>query len=216
MTLLTRQNLGDGSFRRGLALPPHLGWSDAQVAQSFAQAWAARPPGPVWVFGYGSLMWNPLLAFEERRVATLGGWHRSFCLRSIAGRGSPEHPGRVLSLEPGGEVRGVALRLPPSQAESELRLLWTREMTSGAYRPLWCAVELPGGRQLQAATFVADPCHPQHEPDASPATVARLTAVARGAFGPNVDYVRALARALQQEGLRDPYVDEILQALPPE
>src|SRR5215475_1826444 len=98
MTILTRENLGNGSYRSGLAMPAHLAWSEAQVEQSLAETWARRPQGPVWVFAYGSLMWNPLIHCAEQRTATLQGWHRSFCLSSISGRGRPERPGRVLSL----------------------------------------------------------------------------------------------------------------------
>jgi cation transport protein ChaC len=213
MTILTRENLGDGSYRTRLAMPEHLAWSEAQVEASLAEAWALRPEGPVWVFAYGSLMWNPLLACAEQRTATLAGWHRSFCLRSISGRGRPERPGRVLSLQPGGVVQGLALRLDEATARDELRLLWTREMPSGAYRPLWMPVTLSDGAGITAIAFVADPDHPLHEPDESAQTVARLVEAAAGAFGPNIDYVRALAATLGERALHDPYVDEIVRVL---
>ncbi len=194
-------------------MPEHLAWSEAQVEQSLASTWALRPEGPVWIFAYGSLMWNPLLACAEQRAATLAGWHRSFCLRSISGRGRPERPGRVLSLQPGGEVQGLALRLEEATARDELRLLWTREMPSGAYRPLWMPATLSDGAAITAVAFVADPDHPLHEPDETPQTVARLVETAAGAFGPNIDYVRALAKTLDERGLRDAYVEAIVQSL---
>jgi cation transport protein ChaC len=213
MTILTRENLGNGSYRTGLAMPEHLAWSEAQVEESLAATWALRPEGPVWVFAYGSLMWNPLIAIEEERTATLQGWHRSFCLRSIAGRGRPERPGRVLSLQPGGEVQGVALRLAESTALDELRLLWTREMPSGAYLPRWNTVVLADGSAIQAVSFTADADHPLHDDDESAETVAQAVAFAAGAFGPNVDYVRSLEKALHDRGLSDPYVAAIVGAL---
>jgi len=215
MTILTRENLGNGSYRTGLAMPEHLAWSEAQVEQSLAATWALRPEGAVWIFAYGSLMWNPLLAFAEERTATLAGWHRSFCLRSISGRGRPERPGRVLSLQPGGEVQGLALRLDEATARDELRLLWTREMPSGAYRPLWMPATLSDGTAVTAIAFVADPDHPLHETDESPQTVARLVETAAGAFGPNIEYVRALAKTLDERGLHDPHVEAIVRALGP-
>ncbi|MBV7427211.1 MULTISPECIES: gamma-glutamylcyclotransferase [unclassified Acidovorax] len=210
MTILTRENLGNGSFRSHLAMPEHASWTDARLDQSFAETWAQRPGGPVWVFGYGSLIWNPLMVFEEQRTATLRGWHRSFCLRSISGRGSPGQPGRVLSLLSGGEVQGVALRLATPTARDEVRLLWTREMTGGSYVPRWLPVQLAGGGTVHAITFVANTEHPQHEQDASASTVARLVARARGVFGPNIDYVLALDRALREHGLHDPYIEAIM------
>lgn len=133
MTILTRENLIDGSFCSSLGMPSHLSWSEAELERSLKEILDARPDGLVWIFAYGSLVWNPLLPFDELQIATLDGWHRSLCVRSVSGRGSPERPGRVLALEPGGQVQGVALRLPEDQAVSELRLLWAREMGSGVY-----------------------------------------------------------------------------------
>lgn len=214
MTILTRENLSDGSYRRRLGVPEHLAWSEAQIAQSFAETWARRPAGAVWLFAYGSLMWNPLLHFDGERAATLAGWHRSFCLRSISGRGSPDRPGRVLSLQPGGEVQGVVLRFDDEGAAArELRLLWDREMSSGAYRPQWMTVTLADATRVEAVAFLSNPDHGQHEADECVATVARQVSVARGKFGPNIDYVHALARALHERGLRDAYVEAIARAL---
>jgi len=213
MTLLTRENLGDGNFHRRLGIPAHLQWSEAQLAQSLADTWAQHPGGPTWVFGYGSLMWNPLIAFEAQQRATVQGWHRSFCMRTVTGRGSAEAPGRMLSLQPGGCVQGVAYRLAEADALAELKLLWTREMPSGAYEPRWVDAALADGTPVRAITFVANRTHPQHEPDDAAGTVARLAAVAVGLFGPNAEYVRSLARALHEHGLQDAYVDEVVRQL---
>lgn len=213
MTILTRENLSNGSFRSHLAVPGHASWSDDRLDESFADTWANRPGGPAWVFGYGSLIWNPLMPFEAQHTATLQGWQRSFCLRSISGRGSPERPGRVLSLMPGGAVQGVALQLPEAEARDEVRMLWTREMTGGGYVPQWLPVQLEDGRTVTAITFVANPGHPQHEQDACAETVARLAAVATGAFGPNIDYVLSLDQALRERGLHDAYVEAIVRGI---
>mgnify|MGYP000875016515 CR=1 FL=1 len=213
MALLTRPHLSDGRYRSGLDLPKDLAWTEQQIADSLTQTLAVRPPGPIWIMADGSLMWNPLIAIEAEQIATLDGWHRSFCLNSIGGRGSSDHLGRVLSLPPGGKVQSGALRLPEATALADLLLLWTREMPSGAYRPIWAPATLADGRQVSAITFVANLTHPLNEADDSPATVARLVAVAVRAFGPNIDYVRALAQALDERGLRDDYVSEIWDRL---
>jgi cation transport protein ChaC len=100
-----RQNLKDGSYRSSLAIPAHLSWSPEQIEQSLDDMLRNRPEGgPTWVSAYGSLMWNPAIEFDVQRVGVLEGWHRSFCIRSVSGRGSPEHPGRMLALEPGGQT----------------------------------------------------------------------------------------------------------------
>ncbi|WP_232624480.1 gamma-glutamylcyclotransferase [Paraburkholderia ginsengisoli] len=146
-------------------------------------------------------------------MATLHGWHRSFCIRMIAGRGTPEQPGRMLSLEAGGSTQGVALRLDGATLEEELRILWIREMVTGAYRPTWAAVTLDDGTQIAAIAFVAELDGPQYESDARASAIAPSMAVASGLFGTNAEYVFKLHRALADCGLNDPYIDELADKL---
>jgi len=177
-----------------------------------------RPPSSsddVWVFAYGSLMWNPALDFDAREHAVLHGWHRSFCLRMVSGRGSPSAPGRMLAVERGGVTHGVALRLPSAVLAEELPLVWTREMVFGAYRPTWTAVTFADGRSVSAITFAADPARPQYRPDASVEVVTPLIASASGPFGSNADYVFNLRRALRGCGAYDPYIEALVAGLEP-
>jgi cation transport protein ChaC len=214
MSSPTRQNLEDGSYRRSLAIPAHLSWSPEKIEQSLDDMLRNRPEGgPTWVFAYGSLMWNPAIEFDVQRVGVLEGWHRSFCIRSVSGRGSPEHPGRVLALEPGGQTQGLAFRLRDDSAVSELRLLWTRELVSGAYCPSWAPVQLHDGEIVSAIAFAANPGYALYDPDSSPASVAHVVRYATGVFGPNSDYVHFLHAALERLGLSDPYVESILEAM---
>lgn len=99
---------------------------------------SAKPEGSVWIFGYGSLIWNPAVKFVERRLAKVEGWHRSFCMSIVAGRASPASPGLMLGLDRGGECLGSAFRIAAADVRSELTLLWRREMLCrGAYVPRW-------------------------------------------------------------------------------
>ncbi|WP_420997632.1 gamma-glutamylcyclotransferase [Cupriavidus sp. 30B13] len=211
--MLTRDLMNRGDYAESLNLPEEMLWSQDALDGSLAAIMARRPRGGVWLFCYGSLMWNPLLHFEQRQVATLDGWHRSFCLRMTAGRGSPGTPGRMLSLEPGGSTLGVALRLPEATAEAELRLVWIREMVTGAYLPSWQTVTLADGTRARAIAFVANPRHPEHETDASVARVAPIVAAAAGPFGSNADYVHRLEAALAACGAADAYVSALAAAL---
>lgn len=215
MSLLTREALADGSLRERLALADQPAWSEDRVAQSLADTLAARPDpvAPIWVFAYGSLIWNPLIRFDAQCNAQLAGWRRSFCMRTVVGRGRPEQPGRMLSLQPGGQTLGVALRLAEAEAEHELRLLWAREMAMGSYRPAWVRLTLDGGTGAQAIAFVANPEHPNHEADDSVPTAAARIAVAEGAFGRNIDYLMALQHALAERGLHDAYVTALVEAV---
>jgi glutathione-specific gamma-glutamylcyclotransferase len=213
MTVLSRAILGNGEYRKLLALPDHLSLSDAEIEASLKATFDARPDGAIWIFGYGSLMWNPTVEFECREVATLLGWHRSFCLRSISARGSASRPGRMVSLETGGLTQGVAFRLREDDVASELRLLWAREMPSGSYCPLWVPVQLASGPTVMAIAFVANPEHPSHDADASVETVARSVAVAVGVVGSNAEYVQAIEQTLAGLNIHDPYVSAIAQAV---
>ncbi|HEX9571008.1 MAG TPA: gamma-glutamylcyclotransferase, partial [Burkholderiales bacterium] len=133
--------------------------SDAEQEASLREVLDRHEPGAdVWLFGYGSLVWNPLVHYQERRVARLHGFHRSFCLWSHVNRGSLQRPGLVLGLDAGGSCRGVAYRIAAHHAADELRLLWRREMVLGAYRPRWAKVD-SGEEPLQAIAFFVNREH---------------------------------------------------------
>ena len=138
--MITRDFLMNADCKTAFgAIEESLLWSAEQRAASLAATLACRPDeGPVWIFGYGSLMWNPALEFTESCTGTLVGWHRAFCLRLTAGRGTAHQPGRMLALKEGGRTTGVAYRLPEETLEQELTLLWKREMITGCYLPTSC------------------------------------------------------------------------------
>jgi cation transport protein ChaC len=209
--MLNRDAINSGAYLESFdTLPKEILWSQERIDQSLTETMRLRPAdGDVWVFAYGSLMWNPISVYDSRRIATLHDWHRSFCLSVIAGRGTPERPGRMLSLEPGGSTQGVALRLCNATLDEELRILWTREMVTGAYRPTWAPVTLDDGTETSAIAFVADHEKSQYEADASPSTIAPLMHVASGSFGTNAEYVFMLQHALAECGLTDAYIDEL-------
>ena len=57
------------------------------------------PPGDLWVFGYGSLMWDPAMEFAEVRRGRTKLYARSFCLWDVGGRGSLDRPGLMLAID---------------------------------------------------------------------------------------------------------------------
>jgi cation transport protein ChaC len=183
--------------------------NDEQLSASLAATLAARPKGAGWwVFAYGSLLWNPLFPVAEMRPAKVHGLHRSFCLWSLASRGTPDTPGLVLGLERGGACRGVALRLPAPLALDELHLLWRREMVVGSYRPRWVRLDA-GGRELIALTFVVKRSHPQYAGKLPLARQVETLAVAAGAFGSSADYLERTRVALIAHGIADPYLEDL-------
>jgi cation transport protein ChaC len=194
------------------AIEESLLWSPEQRAASLAATLACRPDdGPVWIFGYGSLMWNPALEFTDSCTGTLVGWHRAFCLRLTAGRGTTCQPGRMLALKEGGRTTGIAYQLPEATVEDELSLLWKREMITGCYLPTWCKLELDDGRTVNALVFIMDPRHPQYEADTSVQVIAPLIAAASGPLGTNAQYLFSLDEELQKLGMPDEGLNELIK-----
>jgi glutathione-specific gamma-glutamylcyclotransferase len=161
-----------------------------------------------WLFGYGSLIWNPIVHHEERRVARLHGYHRRFCLWSHVGRGSLQKPGLVLGLDAGGSCHGVAFRIAARHIADELRLLWRREMVLGSYCPRWVTVDA-GGETLRAIAFIVNRTHSSYAGRLPLETVVRTMVSARGYLGTPTEYLFETVRGLIEHGVRDPYLLEI-------
>jgi cation transport protein ChaC len=207
---LSRRYLEEGQMRAlyAAAVADDRALTDEQLSASLTATLAKKPKGAGWwVFGYGSLLWNPLFPIAEARAGNVYGLHRRFCLRSLASRGTPDQPGLVLALEPGGTCQGVVYRLPSPLALDELHLLWRREMVVAAYHPRWIQVH-SGDRHITALTFVVRREHIQyarlsHEEE----TV--IIAEACGAFGSSCDYLMRTRAALASHGIVDRYLEQL-------
>lgn len=163
----------------------------------------------MWVFGYGSLMWEPGFAWEERVLARLTGWHRSFCMRSIHHRGTEARPGLVLALDAAEAAlcQGVAYGVAADRAEATLGYLRERELISSAYLEKRLPVALADGRRVEAVTYVIDPDHVQYCGGLPLEEQARIIARATGGRGPNRDYLWNTAAHLHELGIADPDLD---------
>jgi len=195
------------AFRR--AHPEVRVLSDAEQEASLRGLLDGHPrDADVWLFGYGSLVWNPIVHFEERCVAQLHGYHRSFCLWSHVNRGSLQRPGLVLGLDRGGSCRGVAFRIAGPKAEDELRLLWRREMVLGSYSPRWARVDA-GEKSLQAIAFFVRRDHPNYAGKLPLETIVRTLVSTRGHLGSPAEYLLETVRGLNEHGVRDAYLLEL-------
>jgi glutathione-specific gamma-glutamylcyclotransferase len=162
----------------------------------------------LWVFGYGSLLWDPGFVPAEVVQAELAGFHRSFCMLSIHHRGTETAPGLVLALDtvPGGLCKGVAFRVRGEDAPEVLAMLRARELISSAYLEREVTVSLADGRAVPAVAYVIDPAHRQYcRFDLE--TQAVMIANASGGRGPNTDYLFNTARHLSSLGISDPDMD---------
>lgn len=164
----------------------------------------------LWVFGYGSLIWRPGFEFAERRRAAAPGWRRSFCLRSIRYRGTPERPGLVLALDfaPHMICEGVAFRVPATEAPAVRDYLHDREMGTRSYMEAWVPLQVDGVGKVRALAYAIDRTHPAYA-RLSLHEQAEIIAASTGPAGPNRDYLHNTAAHLRELGVHDPAMAEL-------
>ena len=164
-----------------------------------------------WIFGYGSLVWRPAFAYEERASGTIRGFSRRFWQGSPDHRGAPDAPGRVVTLvaDPAARCGGMAYRVSPAAWEAVLTALDVRE--SGGFERHEVTVELAGEppRSVPGLVYVAGAGNPNYLGPAPAEEIARQVRRCRGASGSNLEYVLRLVAALEALGLPDPHVAEI-------
>ena len=185
------------------------------------QGLSESPAGDRWVFGYGSLMWNPGFPYVEAQPALLRGYHRSFCVYSHRYRGTPERPGLVLGLDRGGACRGIVYRVPQSDVAAALHYLWEREMTNRTYHLREVALATPFGR-VTAHAFVVDRTRRNYAGRLPLEETARLILQGIGARGPCRQYLENTVAELKKLGMIDgplhhleQKVNELAMAEPP-
>ncbi|HEX3982519.1 MAG TPA: gamma-glutamylcyclotransferase [Acidisoma sp.] len=209
---ITRETLRDGSVLARIIAEAPAGMnfmSEVELGESLASTMATHPAGEdLWLFGYGSLMWNPVIEFAERRVATIHGFHRAYCIWLLLGRGSPEHPGLMLALDRGGSCPGLAYRVRADLLEREMPLLWRREMPGRTYRATWVKARTATGL-VRALTFVVDRRSPRYAGKLSDQEIAERVATASGILGTCQAYLTDTLATLQTLGLKDPRLARI-------
>ncbi len=207
---ITREVLENDGLRKALhARHPDVAMiDDAQMCAAIDTMLAAQPPAAaavngVWLFGYGSLLWNPCVPVAEWRAARLYGFHRDFQIKLTHGRGSPDAPGLMLGLVPGGSCQGQALRVPGDNLKHELLMVWRREMLTGVYAPRWVRLHASGGARLPAITFVANPRHANYCGRLEDARVIEMLATGAGVIGSAAEYLMNTVAHLDEQGIHD-------------
>lgn len=160
---------------------------------------------PLWVFGYGSLLWDPGFAYVQAEVGRLSGWHRSFCMASVHYRGTADAPGLVLALDRAadGHCDGVVYRVAAEDTAQTLAYLRERELISYAYLEEWLQVDLASGASVAALCYVINRNHAQYGGGLSLDAQAQIIAKASGMRGPNCDYLYATTDHLAKLGIAD-------------
>ena len=187
------------------------GVDELDSAGSDVEGWNGEAPltlpaGDLWVFGYGSVMWRPGFAYEERQRAQLHGFRRALCVWSWWHRGSPDSPGLVLGLDRGGSCIGQAYRIAAGEAQAVAEYLYAREMVTPVYVPHLRTVRLAQG-SVTALTFLVDREHPQYAGRLTPQQAANVVRHARGQSGANPDYLASTVEHLRDIGLKDAWLE---------
>jgi cation transport protein ChaC len=185
------------------------GPSDADYAEAVARVRAGAPAsGEVWIFAYGSLIWNPEFDFDTETLATVSGWHRSFCLGWVRiYRGTPERPGIMLALDRGGSCNGVAFRLPAAAVAGNLERILRREMPiKRATLPCrWVTARTDQG-PIRALAFPISRSSPAYLPGLSEDVVVNALATAAGERGSMAEYLASTVTHLADRGIHDRYL----------
>ncbi|WBY02531.1 gamma-glutamylcyclotransferase [Ramlibacter tataouinensis] len=179
------------------------------LAQVLAD-WGGRED--LWIFGYGSLIWNPEFDFAERRPARVLGWHRALKMWSRVNRGTPENPGLVFGLLRGGSCQGVVFRIPRDTGPAVMTELWAREMPTGVYDPRWLACRTPDG-VVSALAFTLSKKSPNHTGELTEEQYRRIFSIASGRYGTTLDYAARTLEELRRHNIRDRHLERLLKLI---
>lgn len=159
----------------------------------------------VWLFGYGSLIYKADFPYLQRRPASIDGWTRRFWQGSHDHRGTPEAPGRVVTLieEAGAICHGMAYLITPDVFAH----LDHRE--KNGYLRLAMPMSFDDGDAVEGLVYIATPDNTAFLGAASELDIAAHIARSAGPSGPNSDYLNHLAHALRELGRHDQHVFEI-------
>lgn len=212
--VLTREALLSGEIER-LLRSDRVGlqrMSDEQRAELVELTLdALDDKAELWVFGYGSLIWNPTLDFEEQRRCTINGYEKKFCFWTTLGRGTDEHPGLMMGLVEGGHCNGLAYRINLKKAATELDILFRREMSFFVYKPVWVEAHCAKTNStFNTLTFVVDPENERYVENLTLEETVRTIATAKGPLGRNCDYLFQLSDKLRELNFEETELDELV------
>lgn len=177
------------------------------LLQRTRREWGGR--GDLWVFGYASLLWRPDFDYDEHRPAFVHGWHRALRMASRINRGTPERPGLVFAMLPGGSCHGGVFRVRRDAAPAVLEELWQREMPTGVYDPRWLPCRTPLG-DVNALAFTLSRKSPQHTGRLPESQLVEILRHSRGKYGTTLEYLVATAQCLAERGVRDREIERLM------
>jgi len=192
-----------------LAQHPEMEWigeflhTDEEREQSRLEVLKDHPDEDLWIFAYGSLMWDPAFRFCEVRRANLSNYARRFILKEIyGGRGNREAPGLMAALDHGDGCEGLIFRIPKSAVDIETEILWRREFIAPSYTPTFVTAIIDG-KPLKVLTFVADHQADQICGDISREDQIEYLSNGRGIMGTSLEYLENIVAQFETLGIID-------------
>ncbi len=186
----------------------------AHSLEAIHRQWGGKTD--LWIFGYASLIWRPEFAFVEQRFAVARGYHRALKMWSTYNRGTPERPGLVFGLLPGGSCKGMVFRIPHAKVAAALVPLWEREMPNAVYDPRWlrCQTVHNGEKSdVTALAFTLSKSSPDHTGELPHATYRKIFAEATGRYGSTRDYAQLTYDGLRKVGIHDRALGDLLKRI---
>ena len=192
-------------------LPRRLSYEELETSlEAFLSRWDREQP--LWVFGYGSLIWKPELSFDLRHAARVHGYHRRLCLWSRINRGTPQCPGLVAGLDRGGSCAGVVFSVPSAAIRSQFSQLWQREMMTNSYEPRLLECRIDSGALVPAVAFVVRRDAVNYAGRLDERQI--LEVFKRGScgrYGTSLDYLVNTICGLRAHGIVDPHFERLAQ-----
>jgi len=170
----------------------------------------------VYIFGYGSLIWRPGFPYLRKFDGYIKGWARYFWQGSTDHRGTPEEPGRVVTLikDADGAVQsetwGTVYCIPEEEAEVILKNLDYRE--KGGYTREDVDVYIRGQDEpvvQKAILYIATQKNVNFIGETPVQLIAEQIYKCVGPSGPNIDYLLNLAESMRRMNVSDEHVFEL-------
>lgn len=209
-TITTEQVLATLAER---GIPQTFPYHPDPVREGLRRAALAGHGGDLWVFAYGSLIWDPALDFAEVRRAHAPRHARRFILVDTHGaRGTAEAPGLMAALDDGAGCDGLVFRIAADKVETETDILFRREMIGPGYHARFIPVRLDG-QDIRALSFIADHDDPLMQADITRDAQIRYAATGAGFLGTSFDYLHSTVAHLAEVGIDDPDASDLLAAV---
>ena len=195
---------------------PELTWvaefmhSDEE-REALRHAVLAEHDDDLWVFAYGSLMWDPAIEFSEVRRARVPDFARRFILKDmLGGRGNPDSPGLMAALDRGDGCEGLVFKIDREKIDAETEILWRREQVGPAYHAEFVTAST-GDQQIKVLAFTADHTADQICADITRDEQLEYLISGKGILGTSLEYLTNIVAQFEALGIVDEECSSLLE-----